>query len=405
MKELALHTLRCRPGTAVFREGEPGDCAYLIERGRVEITAELGGEKRVLGSLGPGQVLGELAVIDNTVRSATATATEETELTVVRREQLQMRLDAAEPVLRLLLKVILERFRHERRFLRGNGADGDPGGDPSPPAGREGDEGALGKIKLESELWRALSQEELELYYQPIFDLARRSLIGFEALLRWNHPERRLVLPNEFIGVAEESALIVPIGRWALLESCRRLREFQEAMDATAERRTPLLMCVNVSGRQVADPGFVRDLATIVQQTGVDPQRLCLEITEGVLIDYPSALSWIEQCRAIGATVALDDFGTGYSSLSYLSRFPIDKLKIDRSFVQAVPDDPKSLAIVRAVTQLAHGIGLQVVAEGIEASEQLSALTGMSCEYGEGHLFSPAVGFDQALRLLGQPLL
>jgi EAL domain-containing protein (putative c-di-GMP-specific phosphodiesterase class I) len=345
-----------------------------------------------------------MAVIDNAVRSATATAVEETRLTVIAREQLQTRIDAAEPILRLLLKVILERFRHERLLFRGDGRSlGRDGGAVDTPESPEDDQrGAIDKIKLENELRRALAREEFELHFQPILDLRKRHLVGFEALIRWNHPERGLVPPDDFIGLAEETALILPIGRWVLAKACARLQDLQSAVERGPLSGTQLAMSVNVSGRQVANASFLTDLSEVVRSTGVDPRRLTLEITEGVLIKNPSALSWIESCQELGVVVALDDFGTGYSSLGYLGRFPIDRLKIDRTFIKALPDDRRSLAIVRAITQLAQAIGIPVVAEGIEEPEQLRELNGMSCEYGQGYLFSRPVPFDDALKLVSQ---
>jgi EAL domain-containing protein (putative c-di-GMP-specific phosphodiesterase class I) len=386
-----------RAGSVVFFEGEPGDCAYVIERGQIEISGYLEGEKIVLGQLGPGEMFGEMALIDDTVRSATALAVEDTDLTVVMREQLRARVDRAEPILRLLLSVILERFRKEQNLFRYKL----PAERQAENSNAESDikRSAIEKIKLENELRRALEHDELELYYQPIVNLQTASIAGFEALIRWHHPERGLIPPSRFVGLAEETPLIVPVGNWVLDKATQSLLELTESMEGTTVETSPLMMSINISGKQFADGRFFDTLADVIQKTRVHPRRLMLEITEGVLMRYQSALNWIEQCRELGVRIALDDFGAGYSSLGYLNFFPIDVLKMDRSFISELCND-RSRQIARAIVDLAHGIGLEVVAEGIEEPEQKHDLTAMSCEYGQGYLFSRPVPLSQAVQLL-----
>jgi len=381
---------RFGPGEVIFRERDKASEAFIIESGRVEISTDVGSERKVLAILGPGEMFGEMAALDGTERSATAVALQDTELTLIVHEQLRSRVEAAEPILRLLLRVILNRFRHEQSLFRhvGNG-----GLETVDMAEAESSKLAIDKIKLESELRGALARRELEVYYQPIVRLSEGVTIGFEALLRWRHPELGNIPPEKFIGLAEETALIVPIGRSVLSRACRDLVSFQERLGRE------VLMSVNVSGRQFAEPSFLSELKTVIDETRVNPRSLKLEITEGVLMDHRSRpLGWIEGCKKLGASIALDDFGTGFSSLSYLASFPIDTLKIDRSFVRAMGLDPRSLKIVRAINQLAHGIGLDVVAEGIEEEFQRRELLLMGCELGQGFLFSEAVPFEQAVK-------
>jgi len=381
---------RFGPGQVIFRERDKASEAFVIESGRVEISTDVGSERKVLAILGPGEMFGEMAALDGTERSATAVALQDTELTLIFHEQLRARVEAAEPVLRLLLRVILNRFRHEQSLFRHVGKGGLEIVDVTAEAVVS--KLAIDKIKLESELRGALARQELEVHYQPIVRLSGGATIGFEALLRWRHPELGNIPPAKFIGLAEETALIVPIGRFVLSTACRDLVRFQERLGRE------VLMSVNVSGRQFAEPSFLSDLKTVIEETGVDPRSLKLEITEGVLMDHRSRLlGWIESCKKLGASIALDDFGTGFSSLSYLTSFPIDTLKIDRSFVRAMGGDPRSLKIVRAINQLAHGIGLDVVAEGIEDELQLGALQLMGCDLGQGFLFSRAVSFEEAV--------
>ncbi len=380
-------------GEVIFKEHDPANYAYVVESGLVEISTSIGGERRVLTTLGPGEMFGEMAALDGTPRSATATATTDTTLTLIVDDQLRSRVEAAEPVLRLLLQVILKRFRREQNLFR-HGHTGrtlEPNSLFAPPTSK----GAVDKITLESDLREALIRNELALHYQPILDLSNSTITGFEALLRWQHTKLGTIAPQKFIGIAEETALIVPIGQWVLEKACRDLLCFEKYA------ANDLTMCVNVSGRQFAEPAFLPEIADIVNRTGINPAQLELEITEGVLMDHRSApLRWIEQCKQLGIRVALDDFGTGFSSLSYLASFDIDTLKIDRSFVAAMENDPRSLKIVRAISQLAHSLGLDVIAEGIENSAQHQLLAGMGVESGQGFLFSRAQPFDDAVELL-----
>ncbi len=380
-------------GTVIFRERDRANCAYVIEKGLIEISTDVEDERRVLATMGPGEMFGEMAALDGTERSATATAVEDTELTLIISDQLRSRVESAEPILKLLLRVILNRFRHEQSLFRhpGNGSYEaltlDPEHDSSRPA--------IDKIKLESELRSALERRELALHYQPIVNLASTKVEGFEALLRWQHGKLGRIPPQKFIGLAEETALIVPIGRWVLEQACHDLVRFQKHVNSDVS------MSINVSARQFSEPAFLGELADVMRRTRIDPNTIKLEITESVLMDYRSApLRWIEQCKRLGTQIALDDFGTGFSSLSYLASFPIDTLKIDRSFVAAMQKDPRSLKIVRAINQLAHGIGLNVVAEGIEEPGQHKELARMGCELGQGFLFSRAVCFEEAIELL-----
>ncbi len=390
-------------GSVVFHEGEPGDCAYVIERGLIEVTTQVGEETRILGRLGPGEMLGEMSIIDDSVRSATATAVEETDATVVAREQFRTRVEEADPILRLLLNIILKRFRKEQCLVRHRFPD--DRAMPRPASEPEHQRNAIEKIKLENELWRALTHEELDLHYQPIVSFQTGDVVGFEALIRWHHPERGLVSPERFIGLAEETELIVPVSHWVMDRACRSLVELQDSKRSSSQDAPPLRMSINISGRHFAEPCFADDVTHVIQSTGIAPCSLLLEITEGVFIRYRSALTWVEQCKSLGVSIALDDFGTGYSSLAYLSRFPIDVLKLDRSFIGDLENDPKSRRIVEAIVGLAHGIGMEVVAEGIEEPGQKQALTAMSCDYGQGYLMSKPVTLDRAKKLLSKTLL
>src|SRR3954452_10346187 len=244
---------------------------------------------------------------------------------------------------------------------------------------------------LRAELSAALDAEQLELHYQPIFDVCTKQTVGFEALLRWRHPVRGLVSPLEFVPLAEETGLIVPIGRWVLQEATRQAAAWQN--------RSPLgrlRMSVNVSVRQFQHPDLVGDVADALKRSGLDPSLLTLEITESLFAgDTAETTQKIQLLKELGARLALDDFGTGYSSLSYLRRFPIDTLKIDKSFIDGVPTSPQDLAVVSAITQLGQTLHMELVAEGLETAEQVEALRTLGCPLGQGYHFSrPLVAGD-----------
>lgn len=240
------------------------------------------------------------------------------------------------------------------------------------------------RVELEQALRRAAEHDEFEVYYQPIIDLGTDELIGFEALLRWNHPERGLVGPDEFIPVAEETGLIVPIGSWVLRQATAQLAVWQDSVGSARE----LHMAVNVSTRQLQHSAFVDEVAVAVADAGLSPSALWLEITESAMMDDPeSAAGTMRALRELGVKLAVDDFGTGYSALGYLTRFPVGVVKIDRSFVAGLGTDDDSEEIVRAVVAMAHAIGLSVVAEGIETPMQRDRLRELDCDMAQGYLY------------------
>ncbi len=234
-------------------------------------------------------------------------------------------------------------------------------------------------------LHRALDRGEFELHYQPIFELETGRLSGFEALVRWQHPDRGLIGPAEFIGLAEETGLIVPLGIWVIETACRQLAAWQTTETATRQ----LTMSANLSPRQLAEPSLPEQVSHILDRTGIRRGSLWLEITETALMqDTESASSALRALRALGIHLAVDDFGTGYSSLSHLKRFPIEALKIDAAFINGLAHDPEDEAIVTAVVSLAHALGLSSTAEGVETPEQLAELLTLGCEHAQGNLFA-----------------
>ncbi len=261
---------------------------------------------------------------------------------------------------------------------------------------------AVSLLRTENELRRALERGEFEVHYQPIVTLKDGRVTGFEALLRWNHPERGRVFPGDFIGTAEETGLIVELDRWVLFQACRQLVEWRRDYPSAKNLTTS----VNLSVRQFSRGDLVDVVKATLRETKLPDEALCLEITESVLLEgSPRASEILEGLKNGGARLHLDDFGTGYSSLSYLHRFPVDALKIDRSFVGAMRPDGGGQEIVRAIVALAQNLDLHVIAEGIETAQQRAALRNLQCEYGQGYMFSKPVPADQAGALLASGAL
>jgi Amt family ammonium transporter len=239
---------------------------------------------------------------------------------------------------------------------------------------------ALERLDVEAELWTALARDELTVHYQPIIDLRTSRIVGFEALARWQHPSRGLVLPVDFIALAEESELIVAIGRVILEKACRQAQLWRKRWPAEN-----LMMSVNLSPRQFLDPDLANSIRQVLQTSGLEPCALELEITESSVMDRTElSLGVLQHLRSLGVRVVLDDFGTGYSSLAYLRQLPLDTIKIDRSFVTDLDVQDPNVGIVRAVVSLAHGLGITVVAEGIETDEQARRLRDLGCDMGQG---------------------
>jgi EAL domain-containing protein (putative c-di-GMP-specific phosphodiesterase class I) len=359
----SAYRLELRPGEILFREGDAPTTAFLIESGSLRITAQRDDAPMLLSDLGPGALVGEMAVLDDSPRSATATALAACVLTPIDRTQFAERLTAADPVVRALLLSQLSRYRTALATFTGNAGNTTM----EAPATGEGRANALDKIRLESRL------------------------AGYEALTRWTHPERGVVSPADFIALAEETSLIVPVGEYVLREVCQALRRLADA----APDIQPFI-ALNVSGRQLEDADFVARVLAQVHAHGVAPEQLKLEITESLILDYAKVATPIEHSHRAGMRVALDDFGTGYSGLGHLHKLLFDTLKLDQSFIRQL-DDPRCLAIVRATVGMAAALGCDIVAEGVETAEQLAQLKVLGCQYAQGYLIGKPQGVDEAL--------
>jgi len=256
---------------------------------------------------------------------------------------------------------------------------------------------AATRLRMETDLRTAVERGEFELYYQPLVELQTGRVTELEALLRWRHPTRGIVPPLDFIPLAEETGLIVPIGSWVMADACRQVREWQGRFP----RDEPLTLSVNLSVKQFAQPDFVANLVGIVRTSGLDPRCLKLEITETIAIDDPERTrGMLDELRGLGVRMYLDDFGTGYSSLGQLHRLSLDAIKIDRSFVMRMTDGPMHWQLVHTVRNLARNIGVAVIAEGVETVEQLAELRGLGCESAQGYLFSRPVPANEIEQML-----
>ncbi len=252
-------------------------------------------------------------------------------------------------------------------------------------------------LELETDLRHALDHDEFTLYYQPIISLQRGKIIGFEALIRWNHPQKGFISPGKFIPAAEETGLIIPIGEWVFNTACHQLKHWHDSQ-VTPE---PLIMSINFSVRQFSQANFLGKIDHTLHRSQVDSAYLKLEVTESVLIEQPEAvMSLLAELKLRQLQLSLDDFGTGFSSLSYLHRFPMDTLKIDQSFVSRIGEAPKNLEIVQAIIALGHNLGIETIAEGIETAHQLAHLRALGCEYGQGYFFARPLPAAEAELLL-----
>jgi EAL domain-containing protein (putative c-di-GMP-specific phosphodiesterase class I) len=268
-------------------------------------------------------------------------------------------------------------------------------GEPSPFAG------GADELRREQELKRAIDGDELRLHYQPIVEIASGRIAGFEALMRWRHPKRGMVPPNAFIPTAEASGLIVPMTLWALGQACHSLNAFDlmGALNPGAVKSTAI--AVNISARHLMDANFVETIAALAADHPMAPPRLTLEITETVLAACPDeAAAKLKACRDLGFGIAIDDFGAGYSSLAYLSKLPVTTIKLDMSFVRDLPRLPANQKIVQCVLGLSRGLGLPVVAEGIEQEDEATMLAEMGCEMAQGYFFGKPLASTQTLQLI-----
>jgi EAL domain-containing protein (putative c-di-GMP-specific phosphodiesterase class I) len=365
--------VRLQSGDVLFREGDEPTTAFILDEGQVEIRATQRGQEVVLALLGPGAIIGEMAVIDAAPRTATAVALTPCRLIALDRAQIAERIAGSDPVIRALLQGTLQRYRSALAALQGSPARQAAVEVPDEVAG-------VGKMRLESQLRAALDDGGLDVRYQPLLDVASGRIAGFEALVRWTHPERGPISPAEFVALAEETSLIVPVGEYVFDTACAAARDF---IDAAGR---PLFVAVNVSARQLREPGLLERVIARVDAAGLPRGSIKIEITESQAMDPVLMQGFIALCHGHGVKVALDDFGTGYSHLTQMHLLPFDTLKIDQGFVRNMLADRRSMAIVETIVAMAKALEASIVVEGIESEAELAVLKRLRCDYAQGWL-------------------
>lgn len=375
-----------KAGDVIMRQGDAGDCAYIIEKGRVEILIQkANGTVGQMGTRGAGTIIGEMAIIDNEPRVATIKALEDCSLLEITKEDFARRLKTADPVLQITTQVILTRYRD---MLTRASILKETATYPTPEDLERGlmeQSKTVETVAMANEFRAAIGTEQLSLHYQPIMNLSTGKVDGFEALMRWNHPQKGPISPGVFIPVAEDTGLIVEASRWALREACRALKRIETRIGI----EQGMFMSVNFSSSDFAEENFLDQLYTILSETDVAPNKVHLEITERLLMNQPqNAKETLNMCRKAGLGIAIDDFGTGYSSLSYLHYYPIDTLKIDQSFIRNMLNDPTSMELVKSIIALGRNMNMKIIAEGVELAEEAEFLKSAGCEHAQGYFFS-----------------
>ncbi len=363
----------------MFREGDPPDVAYLVEVGEVVVTANRNGVSIVLGVLGAGELLGEMAIIDDAPRTATATARTHCVLMTIDRAAISERLENTDPIIRGLLEGQIKRYRSGLAAMQGL----------APPAtkvtkihlGSSSERISVDKFRLESELREALATGQLDVNFQPLLEVATQRIAGYEALVRWPHPERGAVSPIEFITLAEETSLINPVGEYVLNRAIGALSRLSEAgLD-------PLpFIAINVSPKQLMESDLLNRTVDRTRAAGVPVNRIKLEITESRMVDYPTVQALLLRCHREGIEVSLDDFGTGFSNLGHLHALEFDTVKVDQAFARHMMTSRRAMALAKSIINMIHALDADVVVEGVETEAQMEVLRSMGCRYAQGYL-------------------
>lgn len=388
-----------KAGEVIMSQGEMGSCAYFIQEGRVRIVVEKAdGSFLDMGTRGPGSIIGEMAIVDNQPRSATIHTLENCTLLEITKEDFARSVKGANPIVRLISQVILMRYRDILR--RSHTLIEDDSACPSPEDSERAyaeQTNVVESIKLANEFKVAIAARQLILHYQPIYSISTGQVLGFEALMRWQHPQRGLVPPDEFIPMAEDSGLIIEACRWALGEVCEMLAR----LDAVRPDLKDLYVSVNFSATDFEESNFLEVFSDILQRDNTSAKRIHIEITERLLMKKPKNVKeTLDNCRKLGMKVVIDDFGTGYSSLSYLHQYPIDTLKIDRSFIHNMRNDKAVLGLVKSILTLRENMDIDIVAEGVEELEEAQLLSQLNCDSAQGYYFSRPISETALYSLL-----
>jgi len=387
----------------LFSEGDCGVEAFYVLAGEIDLSVVVSGTARTIARVGTGHIVGELSLLDKAPRSATATARTALEVVVITEDYLNSHLQDSDPIVRSVLLAVLSRFREMReRFL--SIAQGHPYeaflvkvGAPAATGPSDG----VDSLLFEEELLNGVHREEFTLAFQPLLRLDQRTVAGFEALIRWNHPSGRQIAPGEFIDFAEQHDVIKVLGLWVVKSACESLQRINKAVGH--ERFS---MSVNLSGRQFEDSNLAQRVDQIVVASGLSARQLKLEITERLLLSSDTSVAeQMARFEAMGYSMVMDDFGTGFSSLSYLHKYPLSVLKIDQSFVARIVDEERHLRLFKSIMGMGRALGMECVAEGIETEEQATLLSALGCELGQGYFLGRPMPLESVLEHLESGLL
>ncbi len=372
-----------QPGDIIFHGGDQSDCAYIIEEGQVEIFVE--SNQAIIDILNEGELFGEMGVLDQSPRSTSARALTSVTLLEVKTQQITNRLAESDPIVKALVGVLLKRFRSMLPDQQLSSVNNQLLNQVTSVIEQSG----FSKFKLENELRNAINGKEVQTVFQPISDIQKKCIAGFEALSRWTHPERGFMSPAEFIALAEETDLIIEVGDLV----------FNRAIEMLTKLPEHVFININVSAKQLDDKQFLNRVLKKAQTNGVNPKRLKLEITETLVVDFNLARKWLDKCRKIGFPVCADDFGTGHSGMEQLVELDFDVLKVDQVFIRNMFKNDRYQTILKTIAQMAINLGAKLVAEGVEGEQEYEFLKSLNFDFGQGYYFGKPMSEKDALNL------
>ncbi len=380
---MSYHIKQYKAGEIIFHGGDSSDCAFIIEQGQVEIFAASNG--KVIDVLKAGELFGEMGVLDQSPRSTSARALTQLTLLEVKTQQITNRLGESDPIVKALVGVLLKRFRSmlPKQDLK------NPENNLLDQVASVIEEAGLSKFKLESELRSAINQGDIQTVFQPISDIQTNKIAGFEALSRWTHPDRGFISPVEFITLAEETELIIEVGDLV----------FTRAIDLLSQLPDHVFININVSSKQLDDDQFLNRVVAKIKANNISPQRLKLEITETMVVDFKLAKKWLDKCRKIGFPVCADDFGTGHSGMEQLVELNFDVLKVDQVFIRNMFKNQRYKIILESIATIAKQLDTKLVAEGIESDEEYEVLKKLEFDFGQGYYFGKPMSVEDVFKL------
>ena len=418
MSELENHIHRYKRGEVIFQEGDRDDCAFLIESGQVDLY--VGDSEQSVASIFKKEIFGVSSAISNTPRYTKAVAAEDTVCRLIFKEQINERINESDPIIRILLTNYINRLRSSFKKNFNFGEDDKTkltdiksfGMGQMSKSDIKTEEQVFSIIRLENRLQEALEREEYHMNFQPIINLKTMEPVGLEALIRLDNTQdtpsssnilpfpnaQQLNNPDDFMGIAEKTSLIVPLGHWIIKKSCEQFGILKQNIFKKTGKYPSLFISFNISGRQIIDPDFISTLKKAIASNRLKAKEIKVEITEKELANEESVTKWIKEVCDMGCSVAIDDFGTGYTNFKFLSQFNINNIKIDKSFIKEIykgENKEKMLTIIDHLTQMSQKLGVEVIAEGIENRQTCLQLQKMECSYGQGYYFSRPMSMER----------